>query len=384
MPTQTQQKKLISMTVEDFVVSVYVDPQRNIRDFYNVNPLAEQIFDAGEVWEALEVYKATKDDPTDMTYVLGPDGNRRAAAIHLLHEQGRAGDLAAVPCVLLPSKPDEMGYLIRQLQTGNTTESKLALTAAEEGLGYKRMRELDPSLTNAILAKRIGHSEQYIKGRQQLADAPPELHELCPYVGNKIAETLARTYNPDKDEVTRDNLIFLCGKVKEHITPGEAKPISEDALELCREVTGARGKAKKDKAVARVHKAAPKNGKVVLTAEERRQGPDSGRHKTVDDLSKTAKTTLAACWNVYSTALGELDADSPILKALTDAKVKTLIQKETVIRGLSEQTSESKILTSFAGMVAILQSHGIEEKHPAKVARAIADAIAKANENAEE
>ena len=381
MPTQAQ-KQLMTMTVNAFVSSVFVDPSRNIRDFYNVNPLAEQIFTAGEVWEPLEIYKAVKSDDTDLPYALGPDGNRRAAALHLLHEQGRAGDIADVPCVLLPSKPDEMGYLIRQLQTGNVTESKLALTAAEEGLGYKRMRALDPSLTNAIIAKRIGVSEQYIKGRQQLADAPSELHDLCPYVGNKIAETLARTYNPNKGEVTRKNLIFLCGKVKEHVKPGEDEPISKEAMELCREVTGARGKAKKDAAVTLVAKAAPKKGKVVFTEAERKaQGPDNKRSKSPDDLPKTAKQTLAALWNNYEALIKDMPADSPLLVAFKDAKVKTLNNKEAVLRNMLEQTPEAKALTLYAGMPVLLQAFGIEAKHPLTVARSIAHAIAKENKD---
>ena len=367
MSTQTK-KSIITMTVADFVTSVFVDPERNIRAYYDVNPLVEQIFDAGEVWEAIEIYKATKDDGTEMAYVLGPDGNRRAVALRMLYEQDRHADIAPVPCLLLPAKPDAMGYLIRQLQSGNV-EGKLALNAVEEGRGYARMRELDTSLTNAILAKRVGRSEQYVKGRQQLAEAPTELHDLCPVLGDKITETLARTYNKDSGDFSHANLLHICEQVK----PEPGKPIADNAMEFCREVTGARGKAKKDAAVALVAKARPKKSKIFGIG----QGPDENRAKTADTLPKTAKQTLAGLWNNYEAVIKELPADSPLAVAFKEAKVKTLKGKESVLRAWCEKTPEAKALTLYAGMPVLLQAFGIENKHPLTVARAIAQAMAK-------
>ena len=368
MPAQTK-KSIITLSVAEFIASVYVDPTRNIRAHYDTNAFAEQLFTDGEVWEPIEIYKTEKGEETDLAYTLGPDGNRRAAALNLLSQQGRADDIKPVPCMLLPAKPDEMGYLIRQLRSGNV-EGKLALNPVEEGRGYMKMKELDESLTNEIIGQRVGRSSQYVMGRCHLGEAPKELQDLCPDLGDKITESLARVYHTDKGVFTAENLKFLCSQIK----PKPDQEITAEAKELARVLTGARGKDEKASAAKKVAKAAPKKAKLLGTAQS--QGPDS-RHKTVDDMPKTAKQTLAAAWNVYTSCLEELESSSPVLTAITDAKVKTLIQKEAVIRGFCEKTPESKIVAAFASMAAILQSQGIEEKHPLRVARAIATATAK-------
>ena len=369
MPTQTK-KAIITLTVAEFIKSVFVDPSRNIRATYDTNAFAEQIFVDGEIWEPIEIYRTEKEEETNLTYTLGPDGNRRAAALTLLSQQGRADDIKPVPCLLLPSKPDEMGYLIRQLRSGNV-DGKLALDAVEEGRGYVKMKALDPALTNEIIGQRVGRSAQYVMGRCHLGEAPKELHVLLPDLGDKLTESLARVYHTNTGQLTEDNLKFLCSQLK----PKPDQELNAEAKELARVITGARGKDEKTAAVKRVAKAAPKKGK-LLGASPQGQGPDS-RTKTVDSLSKTAKQTLAAAWNAYESVISELPADAPILKAFADAKVRTLKGKESVIRSLCEKTPEAKLLTLYAGIPAILQSHGIEEKHPLQAARAVAQTLAK-------
>ena len=288
MPRRTTTQKIATLSVEEFVKQVYVDPSRNIRETYNVEDLAEEIITAGEVWEPLEVYRSVPEDGTKCRYTLGPDGNRRASAIHMLHEQGRATELEPIPLVLLPSKPDAMGYLLRQLRTGNTS-GKLALNAIEEGKGYKRMNEM--GLANAEIGRRVGRSEQYVKGRIQLCKSLPELHRLLPHLGNRMTETLARTYNKNTGNVSHQALSYLC----KEITPRRGRRIKDEALELCRKITGVRGADAKRQAVAMVAQAALTQAPIIGVS-SRSQGPT--RHRPANGVE--ADTTDPSSGSVES------------------------------------------------------------------------------------
>lgn len=294
MPRRTTTQKIVTLSVKEFVKQVYVDPSRNIRETYNVEDLAEEIITACEVWEPLDIYHSVPEDGTKCRYTLGPDGNRRARAIHMLHEQGRATELKPIPLKLLPKKPSEAEYLLRQLRTGNTS-GKLALNAIEEGKGYKKMNEMGRS--NAEIGRKVGKTEQYVKGRIQLGESLPELHKLLPHLGVKITETLARTYNKNIGDFSHKALSYLC----KQITPRKGKRIKDEALELCREITGERGRDVKRQAVTMVAQAALKKAPIIGIG-SRSQGPKTNaarsRHRQANGVE--ADTTDPSSGSVES------------------------------------------------------------------------------------